>query len=100
MGSRGSGVRTSALTSSVKLEVAVVGAGISGPFLVHTLSRRYDNVAVIDRRPPISGATCASTALLQFEIDEPLSRLANKIGPANAALAWKRSFRATQTSFK
>jgi glycine/D-amino acid oxidase-like deaminating enzyme len=78
----------------------VVGAGISGAFKAHPLSQRYDNVLVLDRRAPIHGATSASTAMLQFEIDEPLISLADKIGPANAARAWRRSFRATQDIVK
>jgi glycine/D-amino acid oxidase-like deaminating enzyme len=64
--------------------------------MAYALCRRYDNVLVLDRRAPIQGATSASTAMLQFEIDEPLTSLSDKIGSAKAARAWRRSFKATQ----
>jgi len=46
---------------------------------------------VLDRRGPVKGSTPASTALLQFEIDQPLIHLARKIGHARAARAYWRS---------
>jgi len=64
--------------------------------MAHALARHYDSVVVLDRRAPAMGATHASTAMLQFEIDTPLTQLADQIGHANAARAWKRSFRATR----
>jgi glycine/D-amino acid oxidase-like deaminating enzyme len=42
------------------------------------------------------GSTLASTAMLQFEIDTPLTKLAERIGPAKAVRAWRRSFAATR----
>jgi glycine/D-amino acid oxidase-like deaminating enzyme len=94
--SEGASVRTVALRSSTRADVVVVGAGISGAFMAHALAERFANVLVLDRRRPAEGATSASTAMLQFEIDEPLTRLADKIGSAHAARAWRRSFQATQ----
>jgi glycine/D-amino acid oxidase-like deaminating enzyme len=88
-------VPTRRLTDSIKADVAIVGAGISGAFLAHALAGRYDKVVVLDRRPPAHGSTAASTAMLQFEIDTPLTELRDKIG-AKAARAWRRSYRATQ----
>ena len=75
--------------------MAIVGAGVSGAFMAHAMVRHFDNVVVVDRRPPAHGSTSASTAMLQFEIDTPLTELREKIG-AKAARAWRRSFRATQ----
>jgi glycine/D-amino acid oxidase-like deaminating enzyme len=95
-GSSGTHVGTIALTGSIKADVVVVGAGISGAFMAHALAPRYERVVALDRRGPMAGATTASTALLQFEIDEPLTKLSDKIGARNAARAWRRSFRATQ----
>lgn len=51
---------------------------------------------VIDRRAPARGSTAASTALLQWEIDTPLIRLAEGIGFERARAAWQRSFKAVQ----
>lgn len=83
------------LKNSLRCDVAIVGAGISGAFMAHALSRRHD-VVVLDRREPAMGSTHASTAMLQYEIDTPLTKLADRIGPAKAVRAWRCSFRATQ----
>lgn len=42
------------------------------------------SVAVLDRRPPLMGSTLASTALLQWEIDLPLTALTKRTGPTKA----------------
>ena len=46
---------------------------------------------MIDRRGPIRGSTPATTALVQFEIDQPLTLLAKQIGLERARRAWRRS---------
>jgi glycine/D-amino acid oxidase-like deaminating enzyme len=84
------------LEDSIRADVAIVGAGVSGAFMAQALARRFDNVVVIDRRAPAEGSTTASTAMLQWEIDTPLIELSAKIGPAKAARAWRRSYHATQ----
>lgn len=86
----GLGVPVRPLKAAVSVDVAIVGAGISGAFMAHALSRDH-SVAVLDRRPPLMGSTVASTALLQWEIDLPLTALANRIGMANAKRAYLRS---------
>ena len=88
--SPGLGVPTRPLTSAISVDVAVIGAGISGAFMANELSKDLV-VAVLDRRPPLTGSTLASTALLQWEIDLPLITLAEKIGPAKAKRAYLRS---------
>jgi len=86
----GLGVPTRHLTRAISVDVAVVGAGISGAFMAHDLAKDF-SVAVLDRRPPLRGSTVASTALLQWEIDLPLVELSKKIGPADARRAYARS---------
>jgi glycine/D-amino acid oxidase-like deaminating enzyme len=88
--SPGLGVPVRPLEAAISVDVAIVGAGISGAFMAHELSRDH-TVAVLDRRPPLTGSTVASTALLQWEIDLPLTALAGKIGPAKARRAYLRS---------
>ncbi|MDP3660691.1 FAD-binding oxidoreductase [Phenylobacterium sp.] len=78
------------LKEAISVDVAIVGAGISGAFMAHELSRDH-SLAVLDRRPPLTGSTVASTALLQWEIDLPLTALAGKVGMAKAKRAWLRS---------
>lgn len=88
--SPGLGVPVKPLTQAIAVDVAIVGAGISGAFMAHELSRDH-SVAVLDRRPPLMGSTVASTALLQWEIDLPLTALAERIGGAKAKRAYLRS---------
>ncbi len=88
-------VRTRSLNESIRADVVIVGGGISGALMAYALTSRYDNVVLVDRRPPAHGSTLASTAMLQFEIDTPLRELRDKIGP-KAARAWRRSYAATQ----
>ena len=87
-------VRARPLRKNVSTEVLVVGAGISGALVAHALTRQGHRVTVVDRRGAVQGSTLASTALLQFEIDLPLSHLARKIGKRPAERAWLRSKRA------
>ena len=87
---------THALKESLTCDIAIVGAGISGAFMAQSLSRHYDRVVVLDRRAPAMGSTHASTAMLQFEIDTPLTALADQIGHPSAARAWRRSYKSTQ----
>lgn len=85
---------TRPLLSAQRADVVIVGAGISGALLAQEAAARGLSVIVIDRRPPFHGSTAASTALLQFEIDVPLIRLAERLGLNDAKRIWLRSFRA------
>jgi glycine/D-amino acid oxidase-like deaminating enzyme len=76
---------------SFKTDVLVVGAGISGALVAYTLAATGRKIAIVDRRAPVTGSTLASTALLQFEIDLPLTKLQRKIGVKPANRAWLRS---------
>lgn len=84
------------LTTDLRTEVLVIGAGVSGALVAQALSAQGRDVAVIDKNTPGDGSTAASTCLLLFEIDNPLTTLAGKIGKDKAARAWQRSFRAMQ----
>lgn len=75
-------------------DAIVVGAGISGALMAEALSRNGRRVLVVDRRDPVRGSTPASTAMIQHEIDVPLTRLIQQTGRARAERAWQRSVRA------
>ncbi|BCJ90338.1 FAD-dependent oxidoreductase [Terrihabitans soli] len=79
------------LIKDIKTDVLIVGAGTSGAFMAEALTDAGLDVAVVDRRGPAEGATTASTALIEYEIDTPIIELAKKIGLAKAERAWKRS---------
>lgn len=93
--SPGLGVPVRPLKEAISVDVAIVGAGITGAFMARELSRDH-SVAVLDRRPPLTGSTLASTAMLQWEIDLPLTALTEKIGAEKARRAYLRSFDAVQ----
>jgi glycine/D-amino acid oxidase-like deaminating enzyme len=84
-------VPTEKLARDVKADVAVVGMGISGAMMAEVLTARGHSVVAIDRRGPMKGSTAATTALVQFEIDQPLAKLSGMIGRAKAEQAWRRS---------
>ncbi|MEO4001622.1 FAD-binding oxidoreductase [Mesorhizobium sp. CAU 1732] len=88
---RAPAVPTSKLSRDVKTDVLVVGMGISGAMIVEALTASGHSVIAIDRRGPLKGSTPASTALVQYEIDQPLTTLSNLIGKEKAVRAWRRS---------
>ncbi|TPK98850.1 FAD-binding oxidoreductase [Mesorhizobium sp. B2-4-12] len=88
---RAPSVPTSALTRDAKADVLIVGMGISGAMMAEALTADGHSVICIDRRGPLKGSTAATTALVQFEIDQPLSILSKMIGKASAEQAWRRS---------
>ncbi|WP_027060013.1 NAD(P)/FAD-dependent oxidoreductase [Mesorhizobium loti] len=88
---RAPAVPTSALTRDVKTDVLIIGMGISGAMMAEALTAEGHQVICIDRRGPLKGSTPATTALVQFEIDQPLSTLSKMIGKTSAQQAWRRS---------
>ncbi len=79
------------LTSPESCDVTVVGAGITGALVADALTTAGFDVVILDRRESGLGSTSASTALLQYEIDVEMLRLADKIGEAKARRAYVAS---------
>lgn len=89
-------IATSALKKDARCDVLVVGAGITGALTaLHLVEAGYD-VIVVDRRAPGTGSTIASTAMIQFEIDQPLTALSKRIGKDRAGRVYQRSLRAVK----
>lgn len=65
--------------------------GISGAMIAEALTAAGLAVIAIDRRGPMQGSTSATTALVQYEIDVPLSVLSRTIGRGKAETAWRRA---------
>ncbi len=85
-------IPASRLERSTNAEVVVVGAGISGAMVSHALAEAGLRPLILDRRQgALRGSTAASTALLQFELDVPLTKLSSSIGRRSAEQAWKCS---------
>ncbi|MEQ1944733.1 FAD-dependent oxidoreductase [Mesorhizobium sp. VNQ89] len=96
---RAPSVSAGKLTRDVKADVAVVGMGISGAMIAEALTAQGMSVVCIDRRGPMKGSTSATTALVQFEVDQPLTKLSPMIGRTNAERAWRRSRLAIESLF-
>lgn len=84
-------VHAEPLRRDASADVLVVGMGVSGAMMTEALSAKGLDVIAIDRRGPLLGSTPATTALVQFEIDEPLTSLSSRIGKTKAERAWRRS---------
>jgi glycine/D-amino acid oxidase-like deaminating enzyme len=70
------------------VDVAIIGAGISGALVAHRLRNMDFSVTVVDRRHVGMGSTAASTSFLQYEIDTPLTRLCDYIGEKDAVKSY------------
>ncbi len=84
------------MTDSFACDVLIVGAGITGAMVAENFTRRGREVVVIDRETPGHGSTGASTAMLLWEIDRPLTQLAQFYGFERAARGYTASLRAMQ----
>ena len=82
------------LRENITCDVLVVGGGITGSLMAFQLSGEGYRVVLIDKRDVSLGSTCATTALLQYEIDEPLHRLINKVGEHAAVDSYKEGIAA------
>lgn len=76
------------LQKNTKADVVILGGGISGALMAHSLTEAGIDCIVLDARTIGLGSTVASTALLQYELDVPLTELKEKVGMANASRAY------------
>jgi glycine/D-amino acid oxidase-like deaminating enzyme len=88
---RAPSIPASGHVGDLKTDVLVVGMGISGAMIAEALTAAGHEVVVLDRRGPMLGSTPATTALVQHEIDQPLTVLTRQIGEQQAVRAWQRS---------
>jgi glycine/D-amino acid oxidase-like deaminating enzyme len=84
-------VRHRRLVRNLDADVLIIGAGITGAMVADCLAEAGFKIVIVDKRGPAKGASTASTALIQHEIDTPLIHMSRKIGKANAIRAWRRS---------
>jgi len=72
------------LERDIRTDVLIMGAGISGALASYRLSRHGIDHIVVDARTVGLGSTCASTSLLQYELDTPVCDLIKLTGKAKA----------------
>lgn len=73
------------LQKNISCDILIVGGGITGALMAYQFSKEGYKTVLIDKRDVSLGSTSASTSLLQYEIDEPLYSLIDKVGE-NAAV--------------
>lgn len=79
------------LENDYKIDVAIIGSGITGSLIAHELCKAGIPCAVFDKRTTGTGSTAASTAQLQYEIDIPLSEMSQIVGEDFASRAYHAS---------
>ena len=77
------------LEKDIKTDVLILGGGISGALTAHYLVHEGIDCTLIDARTIGLGSTCASTSLLQYEIDTALHQLIDMIGTKAAVRSYK-----------
>lgn len=79
------------LSRSMKAHVLIMGGGISGALLAYHLTEAGIGCILVDAQLIGLGSTCASTGLLQYEIDVPLFKLSKMIGKEKASRCYSIS---------
>ena len=90
------GPRYPELASDLRVDVAIVGGGITGAAVAWMFAHSGVRVAVLDAARVGRGSTAASTALLMQEPDIDFTELARRYGPKNARRVWRLSTAATR----
>jgi len=77
------------LDKDLKVDVAIMGGGISAALTAWRLRNSGLSIAVFEKRHIGMGSTAASTAFLQYEIDTPLTELSQYVGEQNALKSYR-----------
>src|ERR1700759_1546554 len=77
------------LLNNTETNTVIIGGGISGALTAYYLINAGIECILVDGRAIGLGSTCASTSLLQYELDVPLHVLKNKVGERRAERAYQ-----------
>lgn len=79
----------SKLLQNAKCQALIIGGGISGALTAYFLAEAGVECILVDARSIGLGSTCASTSLLQYELDVPLHQLKKKVGEQKSIRAYQ-----------
>lgn len=85
------------LATDEECDTLVIGGGITGALISHALVKAGYNTIVLDKRDIATGSTSATTSMLQYEIDTPITELAEMIGDEGAVLCYEKGITAINT---
>ena len=85
------------LAQDASCDVIIVGAGLTGAIIAHSLAKAGFDVIVLDKRDVGEGSTKASTALVLYEIDTSLCQLIRRQGESSAVESYRRCQEAIST---
>jgi glycine/D-amino acid oxidase-like deaminating enzyme len=74
---------------NVKCQAVIIGGGISGALTAYHLINAGIECILVDGRTIGLGSTCASTSLLQYELDIPLHKLKKLTGEHRAVRSYQ-----------
>ncbi|WP_461207089.1 NAD(P)/FAD-dependent oxidoreductase [Clostridium sp. DL1XJH146] len=77
------------LNKNIDCDVVIVGGGITGCLMLYYLTEYSVDAVLIEENTVCSGSTCASTCLLQYEIDTDLIKLIDIVGKDKAVRSYK-----------
>jgi glycine/D-amino acid oxidase-like deaminating enzyme len=79
------------LRENIWCDVLIIGGGLTGALMAYQFASEGYKTVVIDKREVGTGSTCATTSMVQYEIDEPLYGLMDMIGKDAAIDIYKES---------
>ncbi|ANH81926.1 hypothetical protein A8C56_13950 [Niabella ginsenosidivorans] len=85
------------LQEDLAAEIIIIGGGVTGALISHALLNQGYEVVILDKRDAGQGSTAATTAMLQYEIDVPLYKLAGQIGEKEAVDCYRAGIEAIDT---
>ncbi len=85
------------LSKNLNCNILIIGGGITGALMAYQLSKEGYSTVLLDKRDIGAGSTSATTAMIQYEIDEPLHTLIKKVGKEAAVDSYKAGVKAMDT---
>jgi NADPH-dependent 2,4-dienoyl-CoA reductase/sulfur reductase-like enzyme len=79
------------LATDTACDAVVIGAGVTGALVAFQLVEAGFDVMVLEQAEVAGGSTSANTALLLYETDVPLHRLAQRMGESDAVQVYRLS---------